>query len=164
MEKELISPEKLLMMTVEEYLNAFGNGSLSERSRSIMNTRLNRYADDLRRGIICGKPISKDGEPLLVWDLVRIHGSFMRKDRFGMFTLQYISDALERNELRMNMRDSDIEQYMEDFDVVITKLRSALEGVCRQCIREHKRDFSRIFDKKKVIVPGFDCYVLVTKV
>jgi hypothetical protein len=39
-----------------------------------------------------------------------------------------------------------------------------LELLCRQCLREKKRDFSRIFDRKKEIMPGFDCHVLVTRI
>lgn len=164
MDIEYISPQRLLMMTADDYLRTYGNENISERSHSIMNTRLNKNADHLRQGIIGAKPKSHDGEPLVVWDLVRVHCSRLRKDRIGAATIQYISEALERNELRLNMSDKDIAQYIEKFDVTIAKLRSALEGVCQQCIKEHKRDFSRIFDKQKAIMPGFECYVMVTKV
>lgn len=164
MKTEFVSPEKLLLMTVEEYLNTYGGKTYSERGRFILYTRLNRSADKLRRGIIGGKPKSNDGEPLLVWDLVRISCARLREIRIGMASIQYISDALECNELRMNMYENDLAQYIENFDATIVKLRQALEGVCQQCIREKKKDFSRIFDKQKTIVPGFECYVLVTKV
>ena len=89
---------------------------------------------------------------------------YLYKARIGQDSLHFICEALERNELRLNMNDKAIEQYIETFDINITKLRMVLELLCRQCLREKKRDFSRIFDRKKEIMPGFDCYVLVTRI
>ena len=121
-------------------------------------------ADRLRKNLIGGRPLSKDGEPLCVGDLVRVPHPFLYKARIGQDSVHFISEALERNELRLNMNDKAIEQYIETFDVNVAKLRMVLELLCRQCIREKKRDFSRIFDRKKEIMPGFDCYVLVTRI
>jgi hypothetical protein len=87
----------------------------------------------------------------------------LRKVRIGSDGLHYISDALERNELRLNMSNAAVDKYIEEFDVGIAKLRTVLEALCERCVREKKRDFTRIFDRKKQIMPGFECYVLVTK-
>ena len=142
---ETITPQQLLLMPVDEYLRTFGNKNATKRMIAILCTKLLKNADRLRNNLIGGRPLSKDGETLCVGD-------------------HFISEALERNELRLNMNDKAIEHYVETFDVNITKLRMVLELLCRQCIREKKRDFSRIFDRKKEIMPGFDCYVLVTRI
>ena len=161
---EYIAPEQLLQMPVGEYLLQFGDQSASERLKKLLCNKLNKNADLLRSEMLLGKPKSKPGEELLVWDLVRIPHVFIRKVRIGRDSLHFISEALERNELKLNMSDSAIDKYIEDFDVNIAKLRSVLEALCQRCITEKKHDFSRIFDRKKEIMPGFSCYVLVTKI
>ena len=160
---EYAAPERLLGMTVGEYLLKYGDKSASNRMMSLLCHKLSRNADRLRYEMICGKPKSKDGEELLVWDLVRIPHVCLRKVRIGSDGLHYISDALERNELRLNMSNAAVDKYIEEFDVGIAKLRTVLEALCERCVREKKRDFTRIFDRKKQKMPGFECYVLVTK-
>ena len=150
---ETITPQQLLLMPVDEYLRTFGNKKASKRALAILCTKLLKNADRLRKNLIGGRPLSKDGEH-----------PYLYKARIGQDSLHFICEALERNELRLNMNDKTIEQYIETFDINITKLRMVLELLCRQCLREKKRDFSRIFDRKKEIMPGFDCYVLVTRI
>ena len=136
---ETITPQQLLLMPVDEYLRTFGNKKASKRALAILCTKLLKNAD-------------------------RLPHPYLYKARIGQDSLHFICEALERNELRLNMNDKAIEQYIETFDINITKLRMVLELLCRQCLREKKRDFSRIFDRKKEIMPGFDCYVLVTRI
>ena len=133
---ETITPQQLLLMPVDEYLRTFGNKKASKRALAILCTKLLKNADRLRKNLIGGRPLSKDGEPLCVGDLIRVPHPYLYKARIGQDSLHFICEALERNELRLN----------------------------RQCLREKKRDFSRIFDRKKEIMPGFDCYVLVTRI
>lgn len=161
---ETITPQQLLLMPVDEYLHTFGNKNATKRMVDILCTKLFKNADRLRRNLIGGKSLSKDGEPLLVGDLIRIPHPYLYKVRIGKDSVHFISEALERNELKLNMDEKAIEYYVETFDVNIAKLRMVLELLCRQCLREKKRDFSRIFDRRKEIVPGFDCYVLVTRI
>ena len=161
---EFITPQHLLLMTVEDYLRAFGDKAVSYRFIAILSTKLAKNADRLRHNLIGGKPLSKDGEPLRVGDLIRIPHPYLRKVRIGKDSVHFISEALERNELRLNMDERAIEHFIETYDVLVAKLRKVLECVCKQCIREKKRDFSRIFDRRKEIMPGFDCYVLVTRI
>ncbi len=173
---ETITPQQLLLMPVDEYLRTFGNKKASKRALAILCTKLLKNADRLRKNLLLknadrlrknligGRPLSKDGEPLCVGDLIRVPHPYLYKARIGQDSLHFICEALERNELRLNMNDKAIEQYIETFDINITKLRMVLELLCRQCLREKKRDFSRIFDRKKEIMPGFDCYVLVTRI
>ena len=161
---ETITPQQLLLMPVDDYLRTFGNKKASKRALAILCTKLLKNADRLRKNLIGGRPLSKDGEPLCVGDLIRVPHPYLYKARIGQDSLHFICEALERNELRLNMNDKAIEQYIETFDINITKLRMVLELLCRQCLREKKRDFSRIFDRKKEIMPGFDCYVLVTRI
>ena len=151
---ETITPQQLLLMPVDEYLRTFGNKKASKRALAILCTKLLKNADRLRKNLIGGRPLSKDGEPLCVGDLIRVPHPYLYKARIGQDSLH----------LRLNMNDKAIEQYIETFDINITKLRMVLELLCRQCLREKKRDFSRIFDRKKEIMPGFDCYVLVTRI
>lgn len=161
---DYVSPQKLLQMTAADYLKKYGGDEYTDRQKAILCTRLNKNADKLRANLIGGTPVSLMGEPLVIQDLVRVPYIYLRHERIGTESIRFISEALERNELRLCMGDSCIEQYVESFDVNIAKLRTALEGVCQQCMKEKKRDFSRIFDRKKAIIPGFDCYVLVTRV
>ena len=161
---ETITPQQLLLMPVDEYFRTFGNKNAPKRAIAILCTKLLKNVDRLRSNLIGGRPLSKAGEPLCVGDLVRVPHPFLYKARIGQDSVHFISEALERNELRLNMNDKAIEQYIETFDVNVAKLRMVLELLCRQCIREKKRDFSRIFDRKKEIMPGFDCYVLVTRI
>ena len=131
---ETITPQQLLLMPVDEYLRTFGNKKASKRALAILCTKLLKNADRLRKNLIGGRPLSKDGEPLCVGDLIRVPHPYLYKARIGQDSLHFICEALERNELRL------------------------------KCLREKKRDFSRIFDRKKEIMPGFDCYVLVTRI
>lgn len=96
---DFITPQHLLLMTVEEYLRAFGNKAVSERFMAILSTKLTRNADRLRHNLIGGKPLSKDGDPLVIGDFIRIPHPYLRKVRIGRDSVHFICEALERNEL-----------------------------------------------------------------
>lgn len=106
---ETITPQQLLM-PVDEYLRTFGNKKASKRALAILCTKLLKNADRLRKNLIGGRPLSKDGEPLCVGDLIRVPHPYLYKARIGQDSLHFICEALERNELRLNMNDKAIEQ------------------------------------------------------
>lgn len=62
---ETITPQQLLLMPVDEYLRTFGNKKASKRALAILCTKLLKNADRLRKNLIGGRPLSKDGEPLV---------------------------------------------------------------------------------------------------
>jgi len=80
---ETITPQQLLLMPVDEYFRTFGNKNAPKRAIAILCTKLLKNADRLRSNLIGGRPLSKDGEPLCVGDLVRVPHPFLYKARIG---------------------------------------------------------------------------------
>lgn len=80
---ETITPQQLLLMPVDEYLRTFGNKKASKRALAILCTKLLKKADHLRKNLIGVRPLSKDGEPLCVGDLIRVPHPYLYKARIS---------------------------------------------------------------------------------
>ena len=78
---ETITPQQLLLMP---YLRTFGNKKASKRALAILCTKLLKNADRLRKNLIGGRPLSKDGEPLCVGDLIRVPHPYLYKARIAL--------------------------------------------------------------------------------
>lgn len=165
MNKEIdyVSPKEILKMTVEDYVAKYGDSASSLHLLTAIFNRLENSGQELCSKCLGGRKVSDPEKTIVVWDLVRIPQEELRHIGLGFKSLGYLSYLLDKNDLRLGMTDREVIKYIEDYDINNAMLRTVLEKLCNQCIKEDKTDIMRTFDKNKAIRPGFICCVMVTK-
>lgn len=151
-------------MPFDEYLKKFGNPAVSENLQTAIEHRLFQNADKIREDVLENKAISFQGECLKVADVIRIPLIHYRRFRIGLTSLEYIQTALNKNDLKLGMSEREIKNFVDKFDINIAQLKTVLTNLCVQIRNEKKRDLMRMYERKTELVPGFECYVLISKV